>query len=118
MSSRYESHLITLHFEKENLKLARSLHLKKPPMIGDKIPILPGLQREIVALHQEEIGEFLFTEIELETEKEGRIPSSLLMLTNTFYPKDEAWGVVPEKVEAQKKEKTSQERTPESLTPR
>lgn len=95
MDSPYESYLLTIKFEKEGVTLGRPLHTETPPLIGEKLTILPGLKREVTEIRQEELGEFTFTEIQLETETEGRIPSALILLTNTFYRPEEAWGVIP-----------------------
>jgi hypothetical protein len=94
MHSRYESHMLTLTFQKEGITLGRPVNNISPPMIGDKLQILPGLYREVTEIKQEENGEYTLTEIELEPEKEGRIPSALLLLTNAFYPIEETWGVL------------------------
>jgi hypothetical protein len=95
MNSPYEARLLTMKFEKEGVTLGRPLQTNTPPLIGERITILPGLKREVTDIRQEELGEFTLTEIELEPETEGRIPSSLILLTNPFYRTEEAWGIIP-----------------------
>jgi len=97
MNNLYQPCILRMEFKKEGITLARPHICKCTPMLGEAIPILPKLTREVVEIVQEDIGEYTLTHIELEPESQGRIRSEWLIASNFLLHPAQMWSIFSKK---------------------